>query len=68
MNFLCCHLIGALRNQVHTMGIQNSDRRSPTASRHRRGWKNVIATETKFSVDLPVNRLFVAVAEETATH
>ena len=48
------------------MRREDRNRRASASSRHCGRWKNIIAAETDFAVDLPTNRLLVSLTENTA--
>src|SRR5439155_14876019 len=60
------HSVCPFGNQVHPGRREDRNRRASASSRHCRRWKNIIAAETDFSVDLTANGLFVSLAENTA--
>src|SRR6266446_7888279 len=60
------HSVRSFGNQVNPMRRQDRNRRASASSRHCGRWKNIIAAETDFSVDLTVNSLFIRVVEEPA--
>src|SRR6266567_9134425 len=62
------HSVGPFGNQVHPMRRENGNRCASASSRHCGRWKDIIAAETDFAVNLARNNLLIGSIKESTAY